>query len=58
MATSQNDWDVVYINEANGSKLRLWAIPGTAITMRVRSGPAGFLLAHCTTWFHHGDGSR
>jgi D-alanyl-D-alanine carboxypeptidase len=52
MATSQNGWEVVYINEANSTKLRLWKVPGTTITMRVRSGPAGFLLAHCTTWFH------
>lgn len=54
MAVSQNGWPVVNINEANGSKLRLWNIPDTTVTMRVRSGPAGFLLAHCTTYFHRG----
>jgi hypothetical protein len=52
MAVSQNGWEVVNINEANGPKLRLWKIPETSITMRVRSGPAGFLLAHCSTWWH------
>lgn len=53
-ATSQNGWPVVYINEANTTKLRMWIIPKTTLAIRLRNGPAGYLMAYCATYFHRG----
>jgi hypothetical protein len=50
MATSQNEWPVL---AADSHRLHGWVIPAStgSVTIRLRDGSAGFLLAHFLLWF-------
>ena len=48
MATSSNGYTVIW--EESG--IRNWVIPGADRTIKMAPGPAGFVLAHFTLWFH------
>lgn len=50
MATSQNGWPVL---QPDSARLRGWVIPARSgqVTIRLREGSAGFLLAHFLLWF-------
>ena len=47
---SQNGWDV--ITSFDSHQLRLWTIPNTEIKLRLRTGPAGFVMTQVATWYH------
>lgn len=46
MSTSQNGWP------APPAATRKWIIPGAERHLILADGPAGFILAHLTLWFH------
>jgi hypothetical protein len=50
MSTSQNGWPVL---EPDSHRLHSWVIPAKSgtVTIRLREGSAGFLLAHLLLWF-------
>lgn len=50
VATSQNGWPVL---QADSSWLHRWVIPARngSVTLTLRSGSAGFLLAHFLLWY-------
>jgi hypothetical protein len=50
MAVSQNGWEVITTFDSH--QLRLWTIPNTMIQLRLRTGPAGFVMTHVATWYH------
>lgn len=53
LTTSSNGWRVFLTEDEADEHLRSWEIPNSNRAFRLRKGPAGLVLAHLASWFHH-----